>query len=165
MFVISMKLPKLKLALMVGCIFLALAVIIIASSAAHNALAASTTLTSSAQSNSQRIAFLKSFGWEVSSEPLEIVEIVIPSEFSDVYEGYNDIQKLQGYDLYKYRAKRAKRYTYEVLNYPSSDETMLPNIRANIVIYDGKIIGGDVCSTELSGFMHGFKLTEEDKQN
>ena len=30
-------------------------------------------------------------------------------------------------------------------------------IRANILVYDGRVIGGDVCSVELDGFMHGFE--------
>ena len=78
--------------------------------------------------------------------------MLIPKEMDDVFSNYNEIQKAQGCDLTKYAGKRCKRYTYIVNNYPDQPE----NIRANIVTYKNKIIGGDVCSIELNGFMHGF---------
>lgn len=100
----------------------------------------------------QRIAFLESFGWEVEAEESEIVEVVVPKEFDDVMKQYNELQKKQGCNLEKYAGKRCKRYTYVITNYPGQTE----HIRANILIYNGKIIGGDICSLELEGFMHGF---------
>ncbi len=54
----------------------------------------------------------------------------------------------------KYAGKRCKRYSYSVLNYPEEPE----DVRANILVYNGKIIGGDVCSLKLDGFMHGFAM-------
>ncbi|WMJ23616.1 DUF4830 domain-containing protein [Paludicola sp. MB14-C6] len=108
------------------------------------------------ENNDQRVAFLKSFGWNVSSEAVEIVEVAIPAEFNDVYNNYNKIQKAQGFDLEKYKGKRVKRFTYEVLNYPTQKE----GVRANMLVYNNKIIGGDICSVQLDGFMHGFKLPQ-----
>ena len=29
-------------------------------------------------------------------------------------------------------------------------------IKINVLVCDGKVIGGDVCSVKLDGFMHGF---------
>ena len=107
-----------------------------------------------AKTNEQRVEFLQSFGWEVSEEAEEIQEVLIPKEFDDVYENYNDIQKVQGCDLSKYAGKRCKRYTYMVSNFPGQSD----NVRANILVYKGKVIGGDVCSTELNGFMQGFAM-------
>ena len=108
---------------------------------------------SKAATNEERIAFLKSFGWEVGAEPVEVQEVVIPESFDDVYEAYNAIQKKQGCDLEKYKPKRCKRYTYDVKNYPGQPE----NVRANLLLFEDKIIGGDISSTQLDGFMHGFK--------
>jgi hypothetical protein len=107
-----------------------------------------------AKTNEQRIEFLKQFGWEVDAEPVEVVEVVIPTEFDDVYEKYNIIQKKQGFDLTGFKGKRMKRWTYTVKNYPDKKD----NVRANILVLDGKVAGGDVCSVELNGFMHGFDL-------
>lgn len=108
-----------------------------------------------AENNEQRINYLKQFGWEVKNEPSEIVEVAIPTEFNDVYEKYNVIQKKQGFDLSAYRGKSVKRWTYDVTNYPDNRQ----NVKANILVYEDKVIGGDICSLELDGFMHGFQLS------
>lgn len=105
-----------------------------------------------AKTNEQRLSFLSSFGWQVEPEAEEVLEVMIPKELDETYNSYNTIQKAQGCDLTKYAGKRCKRYTYVITNYPEHPE----NIRANLVVYGGKIIGGDVCSVELDGFMHGF---------
>lgn len=105
-----------------------------------------------AKTGEQRIAFLASFGWEVQPEETEILEVLVPKEFDDVLENYNAIQKNQGCDLKKYAGKRCKRYSYAITNYPGQTE----NVRANILTYKDKIIGGDICSLELEGFMYGF---------
>ncbi|MEM1484810.1 DUF4830 domain-containing protein [Oscillospiraceae bacterium PP1C4] len=104
------------------------------------------------KTNEQRVAFLKSFGWEVEEQEEEILDVMIPKQIDDVYGNYNEIQKTQGCDLTKYAGKRCKRYSYVVLNHPEDAE----NIRANVIVYNGKIIGGDVCSIKLDGFMQGF---------
>ena len=114
---------------------------------------ASQTHETEAPNNLARITFLKSYGWEVSEEPSEVVSVVIPQTFGDVYENYNAIQTAQGFDLSGYRGKEVRRYTYEVLNYPGQKDY----IRANLLIYRGKVIGGDICSIFAeNGFMHGF---------
>ncbi|MFR6299052.1 MAG: DUF4830 domain-containing protein [Acutalibacteraceae bacterium] len=107
-----------------------------------------------AASSEDRIAYLSQFGWSVKEDPVEVCEVIIPAEFDDVYEKYNELQKEQGFDLSLYASKRVKRWTYEITNYTGYENTGF--IHANILVYDGKVIGGDVCSTELNGFMHGF---------
>ena len=82
-------------------------------------------------------------------------EIVIPEEFDDVYLRYNELQKKQGLDLSKYRSKRVKRWTYIIKNYPGYSETD-DCVRINLLVFDGCVIGGDVSSVELDGFMHTF---------
>ena len=106
------------------------------------------------KTNEQRLAFTKSFGWEVQEDPAEVLEVIIPKEFDEVYEQYNTIQKKQGCDLAKYAGKRVKRYSYLVTNYPQAQN----EVRLNILVYKDKVIGGDVCSLQLDGFMHGFEL-------
>lgn len=110
--------------------------------------------------NQQRVDFLTGFGWQVVEEPEEVCDVLLPEEMDDVIEQYNQIQKLQGYDLEKYLGKTVKRYTYIVVNYPGHEE----NIRAHIFVYKEKVIGGDICSLEAeNGFLHGFELTEATK--
>ena len=103
----------------------------------------------------ERLAFISQFGWDVKEDPLEVAEVISPSEFDEVYEKYNEIQKDQNLDLSLYSGKRVKRWTYAVRNYPGY-ETQEDVVQISLLIYEGLVIGGDVCSTELNGFMHGF---------
>ncbi len=105
------------------------------------------------KSNDDRKDFLKQFGWEVSDEPCEVREVVIPEQFDKVFGGYNEIQRAQGLDLAKFKKKTVKRYTYEVTNYEGYDGT----VYANVLIYRNRVIGGDICSADRSGFVYGFE--------
>lgn len=157
MFVVSIKTTKKKLFAAVGLLVLCLAVVIISPVAARETSAGVQTKYSATNAQ-ERIAFLSQFGWQVNEEPTEVVEIIIPNEFSDVYENYNQLQIGDGFNLKDYCGKRVKRWTYQVINYPSYEETDL--IFANVLIYDGKVIGGDICNIELDGFMHCFTPPE-----
>lgn len=155
MFVLSVKSSKMKLFLLISFVIL-LAVSMIAVTL-HGGKPTSNTanINFKAANAEQRVAFLSQFGWNVTEDPIEVAEVLIPETFDDVYEKYNVIQKEQELDLTPYRGKRVKRWTYEILNYPGYDSDC-KCIRANLLVYDGLVIGGDVCSVELDGFMHGF---------
>ena len=105
------------------------------------------------KTNDDRVAFLRQFGWEVHSEPITASEVHIPTEFDKVFLEYNELQKRQGLDLYKYKNKNVMRYTYEVTNYSDFEG----KVYANIVIYKNRVIAGDICSADVSGFIHGFE--------
>lgn len=155
MFVLSAKVNTKKLLMfsLLGAVA-AVALLLLANGETAAASAKGGAAGLAAQTNGQRVAYLKTFGWSVEEEACEIVEIAIPMEFGDVYENYNAVQKKQGFDLAPYRGKRVKRYTYAVLNYPGQAE----DVRANLLVYNDQIIGGDVCSLKLDGFLHGFQL-------
>ena len=101
---------------------------------------------------SARINFLRQFGWEVKPTPLEEKSVVIPSTFDSVFEGYNELQLKQGLDLSKYKRKEVTRYTYEVTNYEGYEGKVF----ANMIVYRGRVIGGDLCTESSDGFIHGF---------
>lgn len=154
MFVYSFKANKKTI---IGAAFVLTALIVLAFVIPGKAEKVNSTLGVSIgmETNEERIAFLKNFGYDVLSEPREIKDIVIPEEFDETYEQYNNLQKQQGFDLSKYKGKSAKTYSYAVTNYPGiekSEET----IRANMIIVEGKIVAGDICSVKLNGFMHTF---------
>lgn len=100
----------------------------------------------------ERQQFLSQFGWEIETEPVQVKEILIPAQFSDVYTEYNALQKSQGFDLEPLRGECVKLWTYKITNYPGASS----GIVANILIKDGVVVGGDISSTALDGFMHGF---------
>ena len=107
-----------------------------------------------AESHEERMSFISQYGWEVAEESAEIKEVIIPTEPDDTYNAYNNIQKSQGFDLNEYAGERAKCWTYIVKNYEGYENQDC--IHINILVYDGVVIGGDVCSVRLDGFMHGF---------
>lgn len=109
--------------------------------------------------NAGRVAILRSCGWEVDEEPTEFLEVRIPEQFDGVYREYNEIQNRQSFDLAKYCGKRVMRYTYRVKNHPSGEEGVV----ANLIFYKDKLIGGDISSPKLGGFMHGLLETSENK--
>lgn len=95
---------------------------------------------------------VKQMGYDdVSEKPYEVVEFTIPEEFNAVYERYNNLLKQSGYDLEPYKGKTCKRYTYLI---PSE------NARANIIVHDGKIIGGDISSITIDGIMLPIKSSK-----
>ena len=98
----------------------------------------------------QRVEYIKSFGWDVGIAPTSIKEIRIPANFDEAYEQYNAIQREQGFDLRKYRACYAYKYTYDILNY--TEPSPVP-ICANLIVCEGKIIGADISSSEADGLV------------
>ncbi len=105
------------------------------------------------KTNDDRINFLKQFGWEVEAEPVKEQPVVIPGEFDKIFSAYNEIQRTQGLDLSAFKKKAVMRYTYVVKNYPNYDG----EVYVNILVYRNIVIGGDVCSADINGFVHGFE--------
>lgn len=104
--------------------------------------------------NDARVQFLKDFGWEVSTSPLESGQVRIPQESTEVYERYNALQKSQGYDLSKFAGKTVMRYVYKINNYPNSTEP----VYATLLIYKNQVIGGDITDTAAKGVIQGFQM-------
>ena len=105
------------------------------------------------KSNEDRVAYLESYGWEVSEEPISVEELLVPEEFDETYAQYLELQSAQGFDLTQYCGKRVRRYTYEVTNYPTGET----GIQAGLLIYKNTVVGGDVLSAQLGGFIHGLE--------
>ena len=90
---------------------------------------------------------------------MQTQEVRIPTDPSDVFERYNDLQLAQGFDLHDYAGKTVRRYVYEIENYPGGDGQYY----ATLLICKGAVIGGDVCAAEKGGVMHGFAMPEAAK--
>ncbi len=104
--------------------------------------------------------FLSQFGWVVDAGSVETVEVTIPAEFDKIFAGYNELQKSQGLDLSKYKKKAVTRYTFTVTNYKTADEKPYEGaVWANVLVFRGRVIGGDICSADVNGFIHGFEKT------
>lgn len=145
---------RFKLLVLGASIVLALLILIDITGFGKDTLAVSVPL--SGEPTTAGADFLKEYGWEVSPTPIEMQEVTIPAEFGRVYRVYNDLQMAQNFDLSSYKGKAVMRYTYEVYNYPD----IPTGVVANLLIYKEQVIGGDICTRALDGFMHGFSLEE-----
>ena len=152
MFVYSIKSKHIKVALLVAFVIMTVISLIILSQDSQQT--GKSGMSIKASTHEERMAFLSQYGWEIDEEPIEVQEVIIPAEFDDTYTAYNEIQKAQGFDLTVYAGMRAKRWTYMIKNYTGYENQDC--IHVNVLVYDGLVIGGDVCSVELDGFMHGF---------
>lgn len=104
----------------------------------------------------EAVEFMEKLGWEIDTKEISSEEIHIPSDFNEVYERYNAIQLKQGYDLTKYKGEKVLKYTLRITNFDD-----YANIEAHLLTWGGRIIGGDICNTELNGFMTGLEGFEK----
>ena len=156
MFVYSIKSKQIKLFLLIAFVVLTVISLFILSQESTDVANADKS-SIKASTAEERLTFISQFGWEVQEDPVEVCEVIIPAEFDETYTQYNDIQLKQGFDLTTYAGVRVKRWTYSVKNYPGHENKNY--IRINLLVYEGLVVGGDVCSIELDGFMHGFEKT------
>ena len=101
-----------------------------------------------------RLSYLGAYGWLVKEEPLAVEELLIPAEMGPEYDEYLELQAGQGFDLQKYAGKRVKRYTYEILNYPTGET----GVQVSLLMYRNTVVGADVLSPALDGFIHGLQM-------
>ena len=114
------------------------------------------TAATGVANNDGRIAFLKGFGWDVTTTPVESGLVRIPVESSEVFDRYNTLQKSQGYDLNNFAGKQVMRYVYRVNNYSGATEP----VYATLLIYKNQVIGGDITDTSAKGVLQGFRKTD-----
>ena len=154
MITISLRMDKKRLAALVLALALAGAGAVCAKQMLwQNVLPAESTVSArkvntAAANEQQRRDFMAAYGWEVEEEPLEIQEVLIPSEFDETYEKYNYIQKQQGFDLEACCGKQVTRYTYAVSNYPGRPD----GVQLNLYVCEEFPVAGDVVCTGADGF-------------
>lgn len=157
MLIMTAKLPKRKLTLGVAAAALlcCCAIALNFGQAVSREVSASTVPSpKGVKSNQDRIDYLSAYGWQVSQEPIATQELLIPDELDDSYDEYVALQSQQGFNLEKYAGKRVKRYTYEVLNYPTGET----GVQVNLLICKNTVVGGEVLSPQLDGFLHGLAM-------
>ena len=105
------------------------------------------------RSEEDRVAYLQEWGWQISPQATLVEELELPKEFGPEYSQYLELQTGQGFDLSKYAGKRVRRYTYEILNYPTGETGAI----AHLLICKNTVIGGE----DMGGsFLHGLALPE-----
>ncbi len=110
-------------------------------------------LDNNGENPNARLNFISSLGYSVNLSSEEEEEIRIPMEFNDVYSSYNEIQKQSGTDLYNYRGACCVRYSYLCENNGDGED-----LRINLIVYEGRIIGGDIGTVSLDGYMEPLSI-------
>lgn len=156
MFLVSLKSLKGKFILLFAAVVATVIVCAVISSgdAAENEdTTQNHAVSNSASTQDELMSFIAELGYTVKNEPDSIEEIIIPEVFDEVYEQYNELQKAAGLDLTAYKGCSAKKWTFTVTDYPGYENKEC--IKINLIVYGKHIIGGDICSVELDGFMTG----------
>lgn len=126
---------------------------VIAASILIIALAVGVKAGGKADEYKDRVAFLEGLGCVVDETAKEEQKsVLIPEEFSDVYINYNEVQKQCGYDLTAYKGFTLTQYTLKLSGYQGRDD-----VYAHLLVYNGRIVGGDIAATALDGFMKGLE--------
>ena len=154
MMFLTAKVDMKKIAMILGAIAVVIVALILLLGGGEKA---QSTAAPTVSNNDARVEFLKKFGWQVSSSPVESSQVRIPEERGEVFDRYNQLQKSQNYDLTQYGGKNVMRYVYKVNNYPNATEP----VYATLLIYKNEIIGGDVTDSAPNGQIRGFKMPEK----
>lgn len=154
MLAVSIRSGKRKMVAVLAAVLLVATLVIVCVKMAGSASAgggADVKYSVKAGTPEERIAFFNQFGWQVKTEPLSEKAIVIPLTFDDVYTNYNNVQLEQGMDLRRYAGKTCTQWVYEITNYQEE-----PSVLGTILVLDGRVVGGDLSTPALDGFMTGF---------
>ncbi|MBQ4118846.1 MAG: DUF4830 domain-containing protein [Clostridia bacterium] len=100
--------------------------------------------------NAQRVEYIKSLKVMLLSDDYKMKTVTIPMEFGKVYENYNKLQLSGDFDLRDYKGKEVQVYTYNC----DGDKVI------NLMIYKGRLIGGDISETRLNGNMKALVVDE-----
>ncbi len=100
--------------------------------------------------------YLAALGWETESL-VSTDQVILPEKFTPEYEAYLSVQVDGGFDLLPCAGKTVTRYTYAVSNYPSGEDGVL----ADLLVLDGAVVGGELRSAALDGFMIGLVSREQ----
>ncbi len=104
------------------------------------------------ESAQDRAEYIGSLGYSIDGGETA-QNVLIPEQFDAVYNNYNNLQKSAGMNLEKYRGKTAVMYTYTLKGYKSHEGT----VYLHLLVYNDRLIGGDICSAEINGFMDPLK--------
>ncbi len=152
MLVMTAKVDKKKIAIIFAAVVVAVAALILLFGGGGDS---TPTVSTNVSSNDNRVAFLKGFGWDVTTSPVESSQVRIPEKTSEVFDRYNTLQKNQGYDLSQFAGKTVMRYVYKINNFPGATEP----VYATLLVYKDQVIGGDITNTAAKGQIQGFKMS------
>ena len=106
--------------------------------------------------NDMIVTFIQDLGWEIDAVPSEITHVTLPESLDAVYETYSAVQSHSGFPFADFKGKSVTRYTYNVLNHKKSASD---KVTAGVFVYENAIIGAEISSGGMNGFMHAITET------
>lgn len=99
-----------------------------------------------------RVKYLAAYGWEADISTETEKNVLIPRELTGALADYAEMQTKQGYDFADYAGLECRQFTYELTNYDYSG-----TVYAVVYVRGARVIGGDIHSAALNGFMHSLR--------
>ena len=110
-----------------------------------------------AATKEDRMAFLESLGWQADPETEEANSVRIPDCSEGAMADYNALMQKGGYNLSDYEGKSVDQYQYQLKNYSGCEQT----VWVTLYVWQGRVIGGDIHTAALDGFMHELRPNHE----
>ena len=151
MFTKCLKLTKKRAVIFLIILGIVLAAAVILCSSPRSIFSSGEMLNVSSQEGREK--YLSGYGWEIDLGSEERRTVLLPKEFEGALAEYGAMQTEQGYDFASFGGLECRQYTYVVTNYPNSDGT----VYATLYVKGGHVIGGDIHSANIDGFMHTLK--------
>lgn len=99
-------------------------------------------------------AFLERCGWQMAEDFTEET-VTLPASPDAAWRAYLALQRENGMDMASYGGRTVLKLSCRIANHPAGG-----TVYANLYWCDGRIIGGDIMSPALDGFMHGLATTQ-----
>ena len=96
---------------------------------------------------------LDGFGWQAEPTPVSVEERTLSTQLS---ADYLALQREAGFDLSDDMGQPVTRYTFTITNYPTGEIGIL----ADLLVRNGAVVGGDIRSSALDGFIHSLNWPE-----
>lgn len=100
-----------------------------------------------------RVKYLACYGWDTDPDSEQSRTVLIPKELEGALAEYGAMQSAQGYDFVSYAGLECTQYTYTVTNYAGAGRA----VYATLYVKGARVIGGDIHSAAIDGFMHGIR--------
>ncbi len=104
------------------------------------------------KSQEGRQQYLSTLGFDEKAEEISVSEEVLPKDFDAVLESYNKLQKMQGFDLERYKGKKLKGCTYKITEFPEGAVMPDYDYYATLIVYKNKVVGADLCCPETGDY-------------
>lgn len=105
------------------------------------------------KSKDGRSDYLEALGFGVDNKNESKVSTTVPETFDAATEQYNNMQKMQGFDLEKYKGKKVDSYTYGVTSFPDGTKIGDRKYLVTLIVHNGKVIAADMCCEETGEVM------------